>query len=124
MSHFAQIKNKIVQQVIVADQDFIDILPDKDDWIQTSYNTRGGVYYGPDGGAPLRKNYAGIGYIYDETLDAFYGVQPYPSWILDTNTCLWQAPSPYPGDGNAYTWDEDSKNWKLIENNQGIGSNT
>jgi len=119
MSHFAQVKNKIVQMVIVAEQDFINNLEDKDDWIQTSYNTRGGVHYDPftnepDNGIPLRKNYAGIGSIYDENLDAFYDPQPYPSWVLNTNTCQWEAPIPQPNDGNTYIWNEDTKNWDLI----------
>jgi len=121
MSHFAQVKNGIVQTVIVAEQEFIDLLPDKKDWIQTSYNTRGGIHYTPntvplsaDGGIALRKNYAGVGYIYDSKRDAFYAPKPYPSWILDENTCLWNAPIPYPNDGKRYIWNENNKSWHLI----------
>jgi len=120
MSHFAQVINGIVQQVIVAEQDFIDGLSDKENWIQTSYNTRGGVHYAPDtypptpdDGVALRMNYAGIGYIYDSKLDAFYTQPPFLSWVLDEKTCLWNPPIPYPTDGNRYTWDENTKSWVL-----------
>lgn len=92
MSHFAEIENGIVVNVIVAEEDFIKQLPGK--WVQTSYNTVGGVHYGPDGkpdnGVPLRKNYAGIGYIYDEELDAFYQPQPGPDYYLDKESCTWK----------------------------------
>jgi hypothetical protein len=85
---------------------------------RTSYNTRGGVHYGPDGlpdGKPaFRKNYAGIGYIYDFNLDAFYDYQPFPSWILDLQSCLWNPPIPYPNDSKLYVWDENIENWKEI----------
>jgi len=91
MSHFAKIENNIVTNVIVAEQGFIDTLADV--WIQTSYNTYGGIHYGqdglPDGGVALRKNYAGIGYIYDSVLDAFYTPVPNELYQLDQNTCLW-----------------------------------
>ena len=126
MSHFAEVENGIVQRVIVAEQDFIDSgrVGDKSNWVQTSYNTKGGVHYAPnssepDGGTPLRKNYAAVGYIYDEDRDAFYEPQPYPSWILDEETCLWNAPEPWPteatppGEPGLYTWDESSLSWKL-----------
>ena len=111
MAHFAQVENGIVQQVIVADQEFIDsgILPGT--WIQTSYNTYAGQH--PEG-RPLRKNYAGIGYVYDQARDAFYAPQPYPSWTLDEQTCTWKAPVAYPSDGNRYKWDESSVSWVLI----------
>tara|TARA_R110002051_G_scaffold97897_1_gene168017 strand:+ start:1510 stop:1830 length:321 start_codon:yes stop_codon:yes gene_type:complete len=106
----------------VAEQDFIDsgAVGDKNNWIQTSYNTRGGVHYAPDsntpdGGVALRKNYAGVGYTYDATRDAFYAPQPYPSWTLDNDTCLWNAPTARPDDDKAYTWDEDNTEWKEIE---------
>lgn len=79
---------------------------------RTSYNTIGGVHNG--GGTPLRKNYAGIGYVYDENIDAFIPPQPYYSWKLNENTCLWNPPVPYPSDKNFYEWDEDIKNWVLI----------
>lgn len=118
MSHFAQVKNGIVEQVIVADQDFIDTLPDKQDWIQTSYNTHGNVHYGPDGkpdgGVPLRANYAGIGYTYDSLEDVFIAPKQYPSWLLNTATWEWQAPTPMPKDGKEYQWDEATESWVEI----------
>ena len=96
MSHFAKINNKIVEKVIVAEQNFIDT--QEGTWVQTSYNNN------------FRKNYAGIGYTYDETRDAFYAPQPYPSWTLNETTCQWEAPTPYPDEGN-YAWDEDTLSW-------------
>lgn len=123
MSHFAKVENGIVTQVIVAEQDFIDTgaVGDPATWVQTSYNTRGGVHYDPntgepDGGVALRKNYAGIGYVYDSTRDAFYSPSPFPSWVLDEATCYWSAPVAMPedngtqnenGDTIVYIWDED-----------------
>ena len=122
MSHFAKVIDGIVQQVIVAEQDFIDsgAVGDASNWIQTSYNTRGGVHYAPnsntpDDGVPLRKNYAGVGYTYDQTRDAFIAPKPYPSWTLVEESCQWQAPVAYPDDGKAYSWDEDITNWKEQE---------
>lgn len=116
MSHFAKVENGIVTEVLVIEQDVIDtgLFGDPASFIQTSYNTRGGVHYGPDGqpdGPGLRKNYAGIGYTYDPVLDAFIPPQPYPSWLLNTQTCLWEAPVPYPDDGKPYVWDEDTLSW-------------
>ena len=84
-------------------------------WKQTSYNTHGGVH--DNGGTPLRKNYAGIGYIYDEDRDAFIPPKPYNSWILNENTCLWESPIPYPQDNNKYNWNEQNQSWDLTENN-------
>lgn len=117
MSHFAQVENNIVQRVIVAEQDFIDggALGDPSTWIQTSYNTYGGVHYGPDGnpdgGVALRKNYAGIGFTYSPELDAFIPPREYSSWTLNEQTCLWEPPVSYPKDGQEYTWDEASLSW-------------
>ena len=115
MSHFAKVENGIVTQVIVAEQDFIDtgLVGDPASWIQTSYNTYAGQH--PEG-RPLRKNYAGIGYVYDAVRDAFYIPQPYPSWILDEDTCIWSAPDAMPEsqDNTTYTWDEDSLNWIAV----------
>jgi hypothetical protein len=109
MSHFARITAQgIVEQVIVAEQDFIDTLSDKTSWVKTSYNTRGGQH--PEG-RPLRKNYAGIGYSYDSVRDAFIPPKPYASWVLNENTCLWDAPTPYPTDGKTYNWDENTQQW-------------
>ena len=122
MSHFANINNQnIVTQVIVAEQEFIDsgVLGNPASWIQTSYNTRGGVHYGqdgkPDGGVPLRKNYAAIGYTYDPQKDAFIPPQPYPSWTLNPDTCLWEPPVPMPLDSNLYVWDEPTGSWVVLK---------
>jgi hypothetical protein len=96
MAHFAHINNdNIVDEVIVAEQEFINTLPDRSNWIQTSYNTRGGVHYDsqtntPDGKPSLRKNYAGIGYYYDNNLDAFVPPKPSENHILNEETCLWE----------------------------------
>lgn len=109
MSHFARVNAQgIVEQVIVAEQDFIDTLPDASSWVQTSYNTHGGEH--PEG-RPLRKNYAGIGYTYDAGRDAFIPPKPYSKWVLNETTCLWDAPTQYPNDGKLYTWDDDAGNW-------------
>jgi hypothetical protein len=123
MSHFAEINSeKIVQRVLVVEQEFIDTgkLGDPENWIQTSYNTRAGVHYAPnsntpDGGVALRKNYAGVGYTYDTTRDAFIPPKPYPSWTLDEDTCQWEPPVAYPDDGKKYLWDEDITNWKEVD---------
>jgi len=111
MSHFAKVNNGIVEQVIVAEPEFFETFVDSSpgEWIQTSYNTRGGVH--ANGGTPLRKNYAGIGYTYDRVLNAFIPPKPYASWTLNEDTCLWDAPVAYPNDGNMYTWDEATTNW-------------
>jgi len=119
MSHFAKIEDGLVTQVIVAEQDFIDSGVVGIGWVQTSYNTKGKIHYGqdgnPDGGVALRGNYAGIGYIYDSAHDVFYAPQPYPSWVLNQSTWLWESPIPYPNDGKRYIWDESTISW--IENN-------
>ena len=116
MSHFAQIdNNNIVTQVIVAEQDFINsgAVGDPSMWIQTSYNTFAGEHR--NGGTPLRKNYAGIGYTYDSSRDAFIPPKPaFDSWRLNEDTCLWEAPTPYPTDGKAYEWNELGRVWQLI----------
>lgn len=115
MSHFAQIdENNIVTQVIVAEQDFISsgAVGDPSKWIQTSYNTQAGEH--KLGGTPLRKNYAGIGYAYDATRDAFIPPKTYESWVLNEDTCLWEAPVAMPSDGKAYQWDEGTTSWVEI----------
>jgi hypothetical protein len=111
MSHFAKVNNGTVEQVIVAEPEFFTTFVDSSpgEWIQTSYNTRGGVH--ANGGTPLRKNYAGIGYTYDRVRDAFIPPKPYASWILNEDTCLWDAPVAYPDDGKNYSWDEATTNW-------------
>ena len=115
MAHFAKIENGVVVQVIVAEQDVIDSGMFGSGWVQTSYNTHGGVHYGqdgqPDSGVALRKNYAGIGYTYDAARDAFIAPRPYPSWLLDEAICQWGAPTPMPQDGKRYAWDEATLTW-------------
>jgi len=125
MAHFAKIENNIVTQVIVAEQDFIDT--QEGTWVQTSYNTKGGIHYQPDTNIPsanqskaLRKNYAGIGYTYDSTRDAFIPPKPYQSWILNETSCLWEAPISYPTDGNDYGWNEQNQQWDLLTFNDNI----
>lgn len=110
MAHFAKVNNGIVEQVIVAEPEFFDTFVDSTpgEWIQTSYNTRGGQH--PEG-RPLRKNFAGIGFTYDRERDAFIPPQPYASWVLNEDTCLWDAPTPMPTDGKNYRWDEDTTSW-------------
>jgi hypothetical protein len=113
MSHFAKVENGIVAQVIVAKQDVIDSGLFGEGWLQTSYNTYGGIH--KNGGTPLRKNYAGIGYTYDVIRDAFIPPQPYASWVLDENTCLWNSPTPMPDDGRGYIWNEEQRRWDLLK---------
>jgi len=121
MSHYAKVLNQIVQKVIVADEEFFDTFVDNSpgSWIQTSYNTRGGVHYQPNSNTPsddqslaLRKNFAGVGYHYDGT--GFYAPQPYNSWTLNSTSYLWEPPVAYPDDGQAYTWNETDQQWDLI----------
>ena len=111
MAHFAKVNNGIVEQVIVAEAEFFDTFVDSSpgEWLQTSYNTLGGVHL--NGGTPLRKNYAGVGFTYDSTRDAFIPPQPYNSWTLNEDTCLWEAPTAYPADDLMYTWDEATTSW-------------
>jgi hypothetical protein len=129
MSHFAKLdNNNIVTFVTVGrqeddgkEQELYERTGDV--YKQTSYNTRGGVHYNPETGEPsadqskaFRKNYAGIGYTYDEERDAFIPPKPYDSWVLNEDTCLWDAPIPYPEDGEMYTWDEEQGDWTQITN--------
>ena len=128
MAHYAKVVNGIVEKVIVAEAEFFDTFVDgtPGKWIQTSYNTRGGVHYEPnsithssDQSKALRKNYAGIGFVYDSDKDAFYEPQPYASWKLNNTTCIWEPPIALPNDGNGYYWDEsvyqsdNTKGWVL-----------
>ena len=128
MGHYAKVENNIVTHGIVAEQDYIDKLSNEK-WIQTSYNIRGGVYYDPLTNLPvedqsviknspgrMRKNYAGIGFTYDETKDAFIPPKPYPSWQLNAETCLWEAPVPYPDDNNIHNWNEEAQTWTEVPN--------
>jgi hypothetical protein len=110
MSHFARVNAQgIVEQVIVAEQEFIETLPNATSWVQTSYNTFGGEH--KQGGTPLRKNFASVGFFYDYKIDAFIPIKPFNSWILNENTCLWEAPVPMPQDNKLYNWDEATTNW-------------
>ena len=128
MAHFAKLdQNNIVVTVnsvhnnellvdgVESEQKGIDFLNNlfntNDNWKQTSYNTIGGVH--KLGGTPLRKNYAGIEYTYDEDKDAFIPKQRYPSWSLNEDTCLWESPVAYPDDGKQYQWNEETTSWDL-----------
>ena len=106
MAHFAKInKTNIVTDVIVAEQDFINSgkVGDSFLWIQTSYN------------GSFRKNYAGIGFQYDKTRDAFIAPKPFNSWLLNETTCRWEAPVAKPNDDNKYNWNETNQNWDIVE---------
>lgn len=129
MSHYAKVEEGIVTRVIVAEAEFFDTFVDSTpgEWIKTSYNMRGGVYYNPETNQPAedqsviegdearqRKNYAGTDFLYDQTRDAFIPPQPYPSWTLNETTCLWDAPVAYPDDGKKYTWNEETTSWDEV----------
>lgn len=122
MSYFAKVENGIVVDVIRIDQDVLDtgLWGDPASFVQTSYNTHGGIHYEPNSNPPvpspdqskaLRANYAGIGYTYDLVNDVFYAPQPYPSWTISAPTWIWQPPVPYPNDGKLYVWDEATLSW-------------
>jgi hypothetical protein len=119
IAHWAELdENNIVTRVLVGSNEdpdegyqwLIDNLGGT--WVKTSYNTQGGVH--SLGGTPLRKNYAGIGYSYDATRDAFIPPKPFNSWLLNEDTCLWDAPTPYPTDGKMYRWVEEDLNWQEV----------
>lgn len=114
MSHFAKVLDGRVMQVIVAEPEFFNTFVDTSagTWIQTSYNTHGGFHI--NGGTPLRKNYAGIGYTYDNIRNAFIPPKPFNSWLLNEDTCLWDAPVAIPQDDKQYTWDEATTSWKEV----------
>ena len=123
MAHFAKVNNGIVEQVIVAEPEFFENFKDTSPgkWIQTSYNTRGGVHYDPNTGESssdqskaLRKNYAAIGCTYDHNRDAFIPKKPFESWTLNEDTCLWEPPTPKPNDGKIYRWNESTTSWVEI----------
>ena len=129
MGHYAKVTDGKVTKVIVAEADFFKTFVDDSagTWIQTSYNTRGGIHYEPNSNTPssdqskaLRKNYAGIGWTYDSEKDAFYAPQPYASWTLNTTSYLWEAPISYPTDGKGYLWNEslyqsdNTKGWEEV----------
>ena len=115
MAHYAKVNNKIVEQVIVAEASFFNEFVDSSpgEWIQTSYNTKGGVHYEANSNTPssdqskaLRKNYASVGYNYDGV--GFYSPPPYPSWTLNSTSYLWEPPITYPSDGKSYVWDDSA----------------
>ncbi len=114
MAHFAKVVDGIVTQVIVAEPEFFDTFVDSSpgQWLQTSYNTHGGVH--ANGGTPLRKNYAGIGYTYDAGRDAFIPPKPFSKWVLNEQTCLWDAPTQMPNDGLKYMWNDAEGNWEQV----------
>jgi len=118
----------LVIDVIVAEQSYIDSLVERTpgEWIQTSYNTRAGIHYNPETMAPsedqskaLRKNYAGIGMVYDKELDAFYTQCPHKGWVLDQETCTWNAPHAAPTDGKLYGWNDETGDW-AVKNEPGL----
>ena len=123
MAHFAEIdaEGTVLRVLVVADaqedrgQEFLaNDLGLGGTWKKTSYNTVGGVH--SNGGTPYRKNYAGIGFKYDNALDAFIPPKPFASWDLNEDTCLWEAPTPMPvEEGKFFTWDEDTTSWKEVE---------
>ena len=121
MGHYAKVVDNIVTKVIVAEADYFDTFVDTSagKWIQTSYNTYGGKHYNPetkeeDDGTPLRKNFAGVGYTYDAEKDAFIPRKPFQSWVLNEDTCLWEAPVTYPDNGLNYIWNESITNWTEV----------
>jgi hypothetical protein len=131
MAHYAELNedNTVTKVRTGADEEFVDlekIYTERFGKVhkRTSYNTKGGIHYNPETKEPsidqskaFRKNYAGVGYTYDKTRDAFIPPQPYPSWTLNEETCLWDSPVPYPTDGNPYIWNEETQTWDLLENN-------
>ena len=124
MAHFAKLSlgSKVISVHVLSNEvatteqagvDFLNNLHKTNDvWKQTSYNTHGGVH--KLGGTPFRKNYAGIGYTYDEDKDAFIAPQPYPSFTLNEDTCCWEAPSAKPDDGKMYEWNEETTSWEEV----------
>jgi hypothetical protein len=111
MAHFAEIVDGVVERVIVADTKEWCEANLGGTWVQTSYNTQGGVH--SQGGTPLHKNYAGIGYTWDGT--GFSAPQPYASWTLNAETYQWDAPTPMPADNKRYTWNEETTSWVEVE---------
>ena len=123
MGHFAKVVNGTVTKVIVAEASFFDNFVDDSpgSWVQTSYNTRGGVHYEANSNNPssdqskaLRGNYEGIGYTYDTDNDVFYGPKPYSKWILDESKWSWKAPTDMPDDGKQYTWNDNKGEWEEV----------
>jgi hypothetical protein len=123
MAHFAKVTQGIVTKVIVAEPEYFDTFTDDSpgEWIQTSYNTKGGVHYQPDATPSLdqtkalRKNFAGVGFVYNKQLDAFIPPKPFASWTLNEQTCLWVPPVAVPDNNNVYKWNEDTGSWDLLQ---------
>ena len=114
MAHFAEIdSDNIVTRVLVTDNND----PNGDEGYQWLLDNLGGNWVKTSYNGKIRKNFAGIGYSYDATRDAFIPPKPFPSWVLVEDTCLWEAPVPYPTDGAIYTWDEKKKKW-VVENSK------
>lgn len=133
MSHFAELdeNDRVIRVINCTQEDIVNssLYGNPENWVQTSYNTRAGKHYAPnsdveDDKPPLRMNYAGIGYYYDRKRDAFIPPQPYPSWVVVEETCLWEAPVPEPtrdmllnengeNDGSWYEWNEEDKTWDV-----------
>lgn len=124
MAHFAKVNRGVVVEVICASENFQEQGYHQERlagyWLQTSYNTKGGVHYDPATGQPsadqsqaLRKNHAGVGSLYDKDRDAFMAPQPYPSWTLNEITFFWEPPVKEPNqtEGKKYSWDEANQNW-------------
>ena len=109
MAHFAKLGDVVVvsNDIVTSEQAGVDFLNNlyglEDTWKQTSYNRN------------IRKNFAGTGYTYDETRDAFIPPKPYNSWVLNETTCIWKAPVDYPSDGKRYNWNEENQTWNIIE---------
>ena len=134
MAHYVKVVDGTVVNGIVAEPEFFNTFVDSSpgEWIKTSYNMRGGVYYDPATGEPhadqagmiaadegrQRKNYAGIGYTYDRTRNAFIPPKPFASWTLNEDSCLWEPPVAYPTDGKMYRWDEETTNWVEVTEGQ------
>ena len=125
MGHYVKVVDDIVVNGIVAEPEFFDTFIDSSPgkWIETCYNTRGGKWINPEtntpdpeGGVPLRGNYAGVGYIYDEENDVFYPPKPYPSWTISAPDWTWTSPVPYPSDENFYEWNEEEQVWEQMTN--------
>jgi hypothetical protein len=117
MAHFAQLENNVVKQVIVVSNQ--DILDDKgqeseEKGIAFCSNLLGGTWKQTSYNGTIRKNYAGVGYTYDEGRDAFVAPKPFNSWVLDETTCQWKASVDYPTDGGRYTWNETTQNWDAV----------
>lgn len=127
MAHYAYLDADNIVTLVIVGKDENEAPGNWEEYYgakRTSYRTRGGIHYQDDNETPsddqskaFRKNYAGVGFMYDAVRDAFIPPKPYPSWILDDFSCLWKAPIPYPNDGQRYAWDEETQSWVLINEN-------